>query len=475
MSRPEKRPRRSGKPGRPSEATSGPQPRRSAKRANRGPRTQATRGAQGQPRVVALETIRAVSERDAYANLVLGKLLTDNHVSGRDAALATELAYGSLRSSGTLDAILAAASGRDVTTLDAALLDVLRLGAYQLLYTRIQDHAAVATTVALAKGHVSPKISGLVNAVLRKVARHDLDGWVNQLAKDDEQYALSLRHAHPQWIIDAFASSLAANGHHGELAACLEADNRAPSVHLCARPSRMERDDLAAQTGGAMGTLSPYAVHLPSGDPATVAAVAAGAAHVQDEGSQYAALALAEAPLEGPDQAWVDLCAGPGGKAALLGSLAQQRGARVDAVEVAEHRATLVSQSVKGLPVTVHHADGRAFGTEASADRVLVDAPCSGLGALRRRPEARWRKRASDLDDLEILQKELLTSALRMARVGGVVAYVTCSPVLSETQAITDWALQSHACELIGQPRQLWPHREGTDAMFVALFRKLAQ
>lgn len=422
-----------------------------------------------QPRRLAFEAIRAVTERDAYANLVLPGLLNDAKLSQRDAALATELTYGTLRTRGTLDTILVAASGRELNQLDAPVVDLLRLGAYQLLYTRIKDHAAVATSVSLAKGSVSPRISGLVNAVLRKVAHRDLDGWVDHLSGGDPHAALVLREAHPAWIIHALTEVLP---HSSDLNPCLRANNRAPQVHLCARPNRMSRDDLASQTGGKPGELSPYAVHLPSGDPAKIAAVAAQAAHVQDEGSQWAALSLADAELDGPDKTWVDLCAGPGGKAALLGAIADQRGAHLDAIEITEHRAQLVRSSTVGLPVTTHHTDGRQFRPATPADRVLIDAPCSGLGALRRRPEARWRKQPGDLDDLTTLQKELLTTGIDLTRTGGVIAYVTCSPVKAETHDIVNHSFADLPVEPITEPRQLWPHIEGTDAMFVALMRK---
>jgi 16S rRNA (cytosine967-C5)-methyltransferase len=245
---------------------------------------------------------------------------------------------------------------------------------------------------------------------------------------------------------------------------------------------------LAADVGGELGRFSPYAVYLPRGAPGDLPAITSGRAHVQDEGSQLVALALASAPLHGgPDVRWLDLCAGPGGKAALLGALAAGSGARLTAVEVAEHRVELLSRAVAGLPVDVLHADGRDI--EGPFDRVLVDAPCTGLGALRRRPEARWRRQPSDLPPLTKLQRELLGAALRSIRPGGVVAYVTCSPHLSETRIAVAEAVRRapFPVELIdarpllppdlaalgdGPTVQLWPHRHGTDAMFLALLRR---
>jgi len=435
------------------------------------------------PRRVAFDAIRAVTEDNAYANLVLPRMLAETDNTGRDAALATELTYGTLRSLGTLEAILAAASGRHIQQLQRDLVDALCLGAYQLLYMRVPPHAAVATTVSLVKAAVSPRVSGLANAVLRKVAAKDLEEWTGELATGDRRADLALRYAHPEWIVEEFEAVLGPD----ELPAALAADNVAPPVHLAAKPGRITKGDLSRETrGGEHGQWSPYAIYLPSGDPGKIRAVATGLAHVQDEGSQLVALALAEAPLEGPDKSWVDLCAGPGGKTALLGGLASQRDAHLDSVEIQAHRAELVAKAARGLPVTVHTGDGREFGEPGSADRVLVDAPCSGLGALRRRPEARWRKGRSDIDDLAVLQKELLTAGLRLARPGGIVAYVTCSPVIAETEDVVGSVLKAGGADLVrpewltsrvpdsarGDFVQLWPHRHGTDAMFLALLRK---
>src|SRR5262249_42521973 len=240
-------------------------------------------------------------------------------------------------------------------------------------------------------------------------------------------------HAHPRWVAQAFADALGDRG--DELARALAADNEAPAVHLAARPGEVTGDELAALTGGEPAPFSPYGVYLRGGDPAELDVVAEHLATVQDEGSQLVALALANAPLMGPDTGrWLDLCAGPGGKAVLLGALVGLDGGTLDAVERAEHRANLVRRACVDLPVCVHVADGRDSGLPAASfDRVLVDVPCTGLGALRRRPEARWRRTPGDLDDLIALQAQLLTAALRLVRPGGVVGYVTCSPHPAET------------------------------------------
>ncbi|EYT63615.1 methyltransferase [Dietzia sp. UCD-THP] len=435
----------------------------------------------------------AVRERAAYANLLLPSELTKARLDTRDAALATELTYGTLRTQGLLDRIIAEAAGRPVEEIDPPVLDLVSLGAYQLLFTRIGAHAAVDTSVEAARTLGLGRAGAFVNAVLRKVSAQDLDSWVEVLRKDvtDPVARLAVGTAHPEWIARAFAESLGANA--GELPELLAADDARPKVHLAALPGAISAEELALVTGGSEGVVSPYAVHLDSGDPGALDAVKDGLATVQDEGSQVVAIAASRAPLVGEDGGrWLDLCAGPGGKAVMLGALAEIEGATVTGVEVSEHRADLVRQATRDLPVTVLTADGRDPGLEPGFDRVLLDAPCSGLGALRRRPEARWRKTAADIPGLVILQRELLESALRLVRPGGVVLYATCSPHLSETVSMIREANRRDDVELLdvreilegidgtsteglgdGPWVQLWPHRHGTDAMFMAGLRRL--
>ncbi|QEM46443.1 RsmB/NOP family class I SAM-dependent RNA methyltransferase [Mycolicibacterium grossiae] len=434
-------------------------------------------------RRVAFDVLRAVSERDAYANLTLPAMLRDRDVTGRDAAFATELAYGTCRSLGLLDAVIVAAAGRPLERIDPVLLDLLRLGAYQLLRTRVDAHAAVNTTVEQAAIEFDSARAGFVNGVLRTISARDEAQWVAELAPaaaGDPIGHLAFTHAHPRWIAQSFADALGADA--GELPALLDSDDARPVVHLAARPGGTTAADLAAAVDGEIGRYSPYAVYLPGGDPGRLAAIRDGAAQVQDEGSQLVARALTLAPVDDDGGRWLDLCAGPGGKTALLAGLAAQTGARVTAVEPTEHRADLVEQNTRGLGVEVLRVDGRDTGLPAgSFDRVLVDAPCTGLGALRRRPEARWRRRPGDVGPLAKLQRELLASAIALTRPGGVVLYATCSPHLAETvgvvadalrrqpvRALDTWPLFDPVPAGTGPHVQLWPHRHGTDAMFAA-------
>lgn len=434
-------------------------------------------------RRAAFDVLRAVSERDAYANLALPALLRDRGITGRDAAFATELTYGACRMRGLLDAVIAAAAGRPADKIDPMLLDLLRLGTYQLLRTRVEQHAAVSTTVEQAGVEFDSARAGFVNGVLRTIAKRDEASWVAELAPDaaaDPVGHAAFVHAHPRWIAQAFADALGAAA--GELDALLASDDERPSVHLAARPGVLTAAELAEKVDGEVGRYSPYAVYLSGGDPGLLPPVRDGAAMVQDEGSQLVARAVTLAELDGPDTGrWLDLCAGPGGKTAMLAALGADA-ARVTAVEPAPKRADLVEQNTRGLPVDVVRVDGRESGLEPGFDRVLVDAPCTGLGALRRRPEARWRRVPSDVPQLAKLQRELLAAAIRLARPGGVVLYATCSPHLAETVGVVADALRRHPVTAVdtrplfapvdnlgdGPYVQLWPHRHGTDAMFAA-------
>ncbi|MEV4942726.1 RsmB/NOP family class I SAM-dependent RNA methyltransferase [Streptomyces zaomyceticus] len=449
-------------------------------------------------RMLAFEALRAVDERDAYANLVLPPLLKKaregGSFDGRDAALATELVYGTLRRQGTYDAIIAACIDRPLREVDPPVLDVLALGAHQLLGTRIPTHAAVSASVELARVVLGDGRAKFVNAVLRKISQQDLDAWVAQVAppydKDPEDH-LAVVHSHPRWVVSALWDSL--GGGRAGIEDLLDADNERPEVTLVARPGRSTTEELAEATETLPGRWSPFAVRMAEGgEPGAIEAVKDGRAGVQDEGSQLVAIALANAPVEGSDTRWLDGCAGPGGKAALLAALAAERGAFLLASEKQPHRARLVERALAGNPgpYQVIAADGtRPPWRPGSFDRVLMDVPCSGLGALRRRPEARWRRRPEDLDGFAPLQRALLTEALSAVRVGGVVGYATCSPHLAETRVVVDDVLKKvGGAELIdarpllpgvpaigdGPDIQLWPHLHGTDAMYLALLRRTA-
>ncbi|WP_419866228.1 RsmB/NOP family class I SAM-dependent RNA methyltransferase [Ornithinimicrobium cerasi] len=480
----------------------------------RGPRPRsaqrpAERSRQGDPaRDVAYQVLRAVGSDGAYANLELPAALRRARLRGRDAAFATELTYGTLRLQGLYDAVVAVAADRAAASIDPPVLDVLRLGAHQLLGMRVPAHAAVSATVALARQHVSQGAGGFANAVLRRVSERSREDWVQAVTADvpDPLSRLALEHSHPEWVVRALRAALVAHGStaagaDAELPALLAAHNDPGPLTLVARPGLV--DPAALEDAGAVPSpVAPTAWTLPSGDPGVLSAVRDGRVAVQDAGSQLLTLALVDAPLEGPDERWLDLCAGPGGKAGLLAALALPRRASLRANEVSPHRAELVRHTLRaavaaGARVEVTVADGREVGAQepAAYDRVLVDAPCTGLGALRRRPESRWRRSPDDLSGLGPLQRDLLRSALDAVRPGGLVAYATCSPHIAETTLVVrdvlkrrpdvelvdvrPW-LRDRSGEVLGGTgaegelwAQLWSHRHDTDGMFVALLRRL--
>jgi 16S rRNA (cytosine967-C5)-methyltransferase len=430
-------------------------------------------------RTIAFDVLTAVREDDAYANLLLPTLLDRAKLSARDAGFATELAYGTLRMRGYYDAVIAAAAGRVVAKIDPPVLDILRLACHQLLSMRVAPHAALDESVRLTKS-ISMSASGFVNGVLRTITRTDPDEWRERVLTDVAGDArLAVEYSHPEWVVAALRASLDADP-----TPLLAADNVAPAVSLVALPG-------LAQSDGT-GRYSPYAESLDGGNPIEAPGVRAGTVRVQDEGSQLAALALAASRPIVAGERWLDLCAGPGGKAALLAAIAAMNGVTLTANELVPARAQLVRKALAVLdPVPeVLELDGTTIGSShpEAFDRILLDAPCTGLGALRRRPEARWRKQPGDVAQLARLQGALLTSALAALAPGGILAYVTCSPVIAETRAIIEGVdalmdtpavlatVTTHPLELPNETFvQLWPHLHGTDAMFIQLIQKPAR
>ena len=427
-------------------------------------------------RTVAFAVIRDVWANGAYANLELAQ--RRKGLSATDAAFATELVSGTCRALGSYDLVIARAAGRPLKSLQPAVVDALRLGTHQLLAMRVPARAAISATVDLAARQIGERVAGTVNAILRKVAQHDWPGWLELLSEGtDDVGRLALATHHPRWIVEAWSKVLPAE----DLLEALAADNVAPTPCLVVRPGLAEREEL----GGVPTRWSPFGAHR-DGDPAGVEAVRQGRAGVQDEGSQLVAIALARASA--PGGTWLDLCAGPGGKSALLAGLAREAGERLVASELQPHRARLVADNLRAYPepnrpVTIVADGTRPAWRDGAFSRVLADVPCTGLGSLRRRPESRWRRTPADLPGLVALQRQVLAAAIRSVQPGGVVAYVTCSPHPAETVEVVARATgvqvlsaPEHLPEVpdaaSGDFVQLWPHRHGTDAMFLALLRR---
>ena len=443
-------------------------------------------------REIAFDLLDRVQSDDAYANLLLPTLVSRAKLDSRDAAFVQELAFGTIRNWLLYEKIIEVASGRKIDDVEPDAQIVLVLGVHQLLDMRVPTHAAINESVNLAKSKASKGSVGFVNAVLRKVSLKDRSEWLESVQQGlSGNEALSIKYSHPVWIVQAFKAALSSRGLDGGLESLLASNNSAPKVSLAALPGFCSPEELGAFKDD--GNVSPIGAAI-SGNPANVELVQKGFARVQDQGSQLVTLALAQAKIEATDSNWLDVCAGPGGKAALLAALSTSSGTNLVANELSKHRAELVSKSLEPLgKFKVTTSDGRDFGSKPDRySRILLDAPCTGLGALRRRPESRWRRTTDDLVDLVKLQRELIESSWNALEPGGVLAYVTCSPHLSETTAQISWAQGKFKdqLELVNAnsilnainpnleldeklfTTQLWPHVHGTDAMFLALMRK---
>ena len=431
-------------------------------------------------RLLAFDLLTEVNRNEGYSNLLLPQALNASTMDDRDRSLVTELLYGTIRMQGKHDWVLAQISDRPWTEVDPGIIDICRLGVHQIHEMRIPDHAAVAATVEVARKRIGESKASFVNALLRSVTRRSIEEWFAPLeAITDVVQRFSIRYSHPEWIVSAYYDLLK---NWDDVEAALKINNEAATPTLVSWPGLSTQADLAG-IGGEPTEFSPYGAHW-KGNPGALDLVKARKIGVQDEGSQLVAEVFSKAA---GGSSWLDLCAGPGGKAALLSSIARQRQIVFTANEISSTRAELVRQVVNGDRVLV--SDGRTIGSlPEKFDAILIDAPCTGLGALRRRPEVRWRRTLQDLRALTQLQRELVDSAIQALNPGGVLGYATCSPHLAETSVQVSDIKKNHAelqqldvdpflpSSLHDATRDgalsLWTHKHGTDAMYLALFRK---
>lgn len=435
-------------------------------------------------RRAAWQAVRRVHEADAWSPPAVSAALRRARLDGRDRAFAANLAYETLRWEGTLDWALSHALKRPLDQVEPPLLDVLRLGAWQLLYGGVPDRAAVATSVDLARAEVGTRTAGFVNGVLRGLARR-----IPELSWPGGDEGLALRLGYPAWIVEQ-----ARQRFDGRAEAVLEAGNHAPGLTLRAAGKRDALvDELrAAGYDADPGRRAAEAVRVAGADPARLAAVAEGRATPQDEASMLVVRALADGLLDDagrlPDDLTVlDGCAAPGGKTTHLAQL----GARVVAADVRAGRAALIAEQAARLGVgkRVHVTAADALEPPwrpAAFAAVLVDAPCTGLGVVRRRPELRWRRSDADPARLGRLQLRLLESAAAMVAPGGRLVYSACTWPNAETVEVANaflaaygdrFAVHDLAANLDAAPLtaddpgvQLTPDAHGVDGMYVAAF-----
>ena len=434
-------------------------------------------------RLLAFDLLTEVNRNEGYSNLLLPQALNSSKLDERDKSLVTELLYGTIRMQGKHDWVLAHISDRPWTEVDPGIVDICRMGVHQIHEMRIPDHAAVASTVEVARKRLGESKASFVNALLRNVTRKSQEDWFLPLsAISDPVERMSIQYSHPEWIVSAYYDLLK---NWDEVGQALAINNEAATPTLVSWPGLSTIDDLKS-IGGEPTTFSPYGAHW-KGNPGALDLIKARKIGVQDEGSQLVASVFAAASA---GTNWLDMCAGPGGKAALLSNIAREKKIVFTANEVSAVRADLVRQVVNGDRVLV--GDGREIGNLGEKfDAILIDAPCTGLGALRRRPEVRWRRNLQDLRELTQLQRELIDSGIKALTVGGILGYATCSPHLAETTIqVSDLKRKHGNMEQIDvspylpdnlenserdHAMALWTHRTGTDAMFLALFKKVSE
>ena len=438
----------------------------------------------GAARLLAFDLVSQVNRNGAFANLRLPELLSESDLDLRDRSFVTELAYGTLRMQGKHDFAISLKADRPINELDEKIVDLLRLGIHQIFEMRVPIHAAVGETVEVARAVAGESKASYVNALLRSIAA-DLD--LYEAVKSDEKLPaiekLSILYSHPTWIINAYFDQLKDWNAVEEL---LRINNMPVAPHIVAWPGKSSVEEIL-QVGGdklPIGTFSVLSNSLPNDYPA----IKDKRAGIQDMGSQLVAEIFFATKNESPLK-WLDLCAGPGGKAALLHNLllTEKPNDLFLANEPTSHRADLVARVVpKNKVISLDGRDSQSFGEKF--DRILIDAPCSGLGALRRRPEARWRRSLNDLKELLPLQRDLIDSAYEMLNPGGIIGFATCSPLLAETKSqILDAKYRHKDLEILDIAQfspsgstgvnpdgslQLWTHLDGSDSMFMALLQK---
>jgi len=433
------------------------------------------------PRVLVYDILSEVNRRGGYSNLLLPQALNSSNFEQRDKGFVTELLYGTLRMQGRHDYILAQVSDRPWSEVDEGIVDICRLGVHQLFEMRVATHAAVSATVELARKVIGESKASFVNALLRKVSAKSLDEWLEPvIAMSDPVTRLSIQYSHPEWIVSAYFDLLK---DYERVESELAANNVPAMPTLVSWPGASTQTQLV-ELGGVATQYSPYGAKF-DGAPGSLEVIRHRQAGVQDEGSQLVAHIFSQATRSATTV--LDLCAGPGGKAALISHICDVEGRDFVANEVSEARAKLVKNVIGKFPVWV--GDGREISSHAKDfDAIIADVPCTGLGALRRRPEVRWRRSVQDLRALTELQRELADAAISVLSAGGIFGYATCSPHFAETFGQVKMILKDHPeleqidvspyipSNLQGAVRDksmaLWTSVHDTDSMFLALFKK---
>lgn len=442
------------------------------------------------PRGAAFEILLRIDKERSYADILIDRELSAGDLQGPDRGLLTELVYGVLRRQGTLDHIIRQFSSQRLERLERAVLLLLRLGLYQIFYLdRVPVSAAVNETVKLAKKLV-PRASGFINAVLRNADRSRASIAYPDRDKDLAGY-LAAAHSHPLWLTRAWIGQLGAT----EAEQLAKTMSEPPALTIRTNTLRTDRrqlmDILAAEgVQCEAGRFSPLAIRINlSGPVSRLKAFQDGLFLVQDESSQLAALFLA--PKAG--ERLLDACAAPGGKSTELAQLMGDQGGII-AGDVIGRKLKLIEENAARLGISsirtvlIDAAKPLKSIGEEEFDRILLDAPCSGLGVIRRNPEGKWWKTAADVDDLARGQRAMLENLTGYLKPGGSLLYATCSTTVAENEEVIRDFLSRHNDYAVENLREFfpdlhelftadgffraWPHRHGMDGFFAARLKK---
>ena len=433
-------------------------------------------------REAALETLTACRRLDAWSDNHLKTACRD--LDRREAALASRLAYGVLQNRALLDFYLDACCTQAFDALEPFIRDVLRLGAYQILYMdRVPDSAAVDESVELVKRKKRQRASGLVNAVLRRLSREKER--LPEIPGRDRAGYLALRYSHPEWLVRRLVELLG----DGEAEEYLRLDNEAAPTVIQRNPLRCGADQLTASLTADQAALTPHS-WLPDcwllsggGSLEAMPAFQKGWFQVQDAAARAAALAAGVKPGD----RMLDVCAAPGGKSFAAAMLMEDRG-EIVACDIHRHKLALMENGAERLGlacIRTELADGRETREEwlEGFDTVLCDVPCSGLGIIRKKPDIRYKDPAQ-LAGLPRVQSAILENAARYVKPGGTLLYATCTILTEENRGVTDAFLADHAAfhrESFALPGwveendgslTLWPQRHGTDGFYICKMRK---
>jgi 16S rRNA (cytosine967-C5)-methyltransferase len=435
-------------------------------------------------RDLALQVLVGVQVRSAYSDKLEDSLAERHSLERRDRALLNELVKGTLKRRGTLDAVLGNLVHVGLDSLPPWIQNALRLGTYQLLYLdRVPAHAAVSESVALAKKYGHPGTAGLVNSVLRRISESSREDLLAPLeAIPDPLARLEAITSHPRWLLERWLSRYSID----DVQKLAAANNRAARLGLRANRLRLDQKELVKRLSregltATPGRYSPFTVWVEGEiDLATLPLLPRGDCTVQDESEALVGHLLAPRP----GQRVLDLCAAPGGKTTHLAELMGDRGELL-AVEKQPARARVLREGIQRLglhSVEVREGDATTMSWGEGFHRVLVDAPCSGLGVLARRADARWRKKPDLIARMAGVQRELLAAAAPAVRVGGALVYSVCTFEPEETTDVLSWFLDKHPefrlidaggflpAEVVSEDGVLLclPHVHGTDGVFAA-------